>query len=270
MWVGVLGASVLADGLPPQVLDTKTGQVYSVALDSSIGGDTQGLSGDSTALVNPRYQSWSPDSAKLVITAGGYRFVTNDAGLMTPQTGCSYNGRDLEELLNRRLLEVWLLGYRATEVQRLDKEAIDYSEAALCNPQESTCTKRPGHHFVVRVTPSSGYQIIRFPGVEDVLVVHLMDEDGQELLELPQPQPDRWQAQNNWTDLPYEVCFSSPTWQRPSDETLERFAKGDPRYTVQMIKTSPLWTDDFLLYPGGAGGHTMLFNLGGFWTAEAT
>lgn len=74
-------------------------------------------------------------------------------------------------------------------------------------------------------------------------------------------------VQEKWTDLPYEVCFSSQTWQRPSDEALERFAKGDPRYTVQTIKTSPLWTDDFLPYPGGAGGHALLFNQGGFWTA---
>lgn len=199
-------------------------------------------------------------------TDNNLKFVTNDAGLMAPQIACSYNSQDLEDLLNRRQLEVWLPGYRATEVRRLDKEAIDYSEAALCNPQESTCTERPGHHFAVRVTPSSGYQIIRFAGVEDVLAVHLIDEDGQELLELPQPQPERWQVQDNWTDLPYEVCFSSQTWQRPSDEALERFVKGDPRYSVEMIKTSPLWTDNFLLYPDGASGHAMLFNLGGFWT----
>lgn len=75
------------------------------------------------------------------------------------------------------------------------------------------------------------------------------------------------QTQDNWTNLPYEVCSSSQTWRRPSEEALERFAKGDPRYTVEMIKTSPLWTDDFLLYPGGASGHAMLFNLSGFWTA---
>lgn len=75
------------------------------------------------------------------------------------------------------------------------------------------------------------------------------------------------QTQGNWTDLPYEVCFSSQTWRRPSDEALERFAKGDPRYTVPMIKTSLVWTDDFLLYSGGASGHAMLFNLSGFWTA---
>lgn len=126
-------------------------------------------------------------------TDNNLKFVTNDAGLMAPQTACSYNGQDLEDLLNRRQLEVWLLGYRPTEVRRLEKEAIDYDEAALCDPQESTCTKRPGHHFAVRVTPSPGYQIIRFPGVADVLAVHLIDEAGQELLELPQPQPDRWQ-----------------------------------------------------------------------------
>lgn len=74
-------------------------------------------------------------------------------------------------------------------------------------------------------------------------------------------------APEKWADLPYEICFSSQTWLRPSEEALEQVAKGDPRYTVQMIKTSPLWTDDFLFYPGGASGHALLFNLGGFWTA---
>ncbi|MEW5961865.1 MAG: hypothetical protein AB1801_29440, partial [Chloroflexota bacterium] len=43
MWVGILSASILADGLPPQVLDTETGQVYPVALDSSLGVDAQDL-----------------------------------------------------------------------------------------------------------------------------------------------------------------------------------------------------------------------------------
>lgn len=125
-------------------------------------------------------------------TDNNLKFVTNDAGLMAPQIACSYNSRDLEDLLNRRQLEVWLLGYRAVEVRRLDKETIDYDGVELCEPQESTCTERLGHHFALRVTPSPGYQIIRFPGVADVLAVHLIDEDGQELLELPQPQPERW------------------------------------------------------------------------------
>ncbi|MEW5960817.1 MAG: hypothetical protein AB1801_24090, partial [Chloroflexota bacterium] len=195
------------------------------------------------------------------------KFVTNDAGLRTPQTACPYHSQDLEALLNRRQLEVWLLGYRAVEVRRLDKAALDYDETELCNPQEQSCTERPGHHFAVRVAPAPGYQIIRFAGVDDVLAIHLVDENGRELLDLPQRQPDRWPALDQWAALPAEVCFSAQTWQRPSEEALEQFAKGDPRYTVQMIKTSLLWTDDFLLYPGGASGHAMLFNLGGFWTA---
>jgi hypothetical protein len=116
-----------------------------------------------------------------------------DVDLPTPHIDCAYNRQTLDDLLSRRLLEVWLLGYRATEVQRLDKEAIDYKEVGLCDPQEPTCAERPGHHFAVQVAPAPGYQIIRFQGVADVLAVHVVDEAGQELLELPQPQPDRWQ-----------------------------------------------------------------------------
>lgn len=73
MWLGILSASFLADGLSPLVLDTETGQVYPVAVDSSAGPASLELSRENTALNNPRYQSWAPDSSKLAITAGGYR-----------------------------------------------------------------------------------------------------------------------------------------------------------------------------------------------------
>jgi hypothetical protein len=115
-----------------------------------------------------------------------------DVDLPTPHIDCAYNRQILDDLLSRHLLEVWLLGYRALEVRRLDKEAIDDDKAAWCDPQEQSCAERPGHHFAVRVAPASGYQIIRFQGVADVLAVHVVDEAGQELLELPQPQPYRW------------------------------------------------------------------------------
>jgi hypothetical protein len=113
-------------------------------------------------------------------------------GLLSPQTACPYDGQSLEDLLLRRQLEVWLLGYRATGVQWLAKDAAGYDETRLCDPAERTCTEASGHHYAVRVTPAAGYQIIRFPGVEDVLAVHLVGENGQELLTLPEPQPDRW------------------------------------------------------------------------------
>jgi hypothetical protein len=108
------------------------------------------------------------------------------------RSACPYDGPSLEDLLARRQIEVWLLGYRVTGVQRLDKEAIEYDQSALCNPAERTCVERPGYHFALHVTPATGYQIIRFPGVEDVMAVHLIDQKGQELLELPQREPYPW------------------------------------------------------------------------------
>jgi hypothetical protein len=57
-WLGPLGASILADGLPLRALDVQTGQATLLA--------------DAT-LLNPRYQSWAPDSSALAFTAGGYR-----------------------------------------------------------------------------------------------------------------------------------------------------------------------------------------------------
>jgi adenosine/AMP kinase len=62
----------------------------------------------------------------------------------------------------------------------------------LCDLDDVTCTARPGYHFSLQVKPAAGYQIIRFPGVEDVLAIHLLDDRGEEILDLPQVQPDRW------------------------------------------------------------------------------
>ncbi|MFQ6059403.1 MAG: hypothetical protein ACE5MB_11065, partial [Anaerolineae bacterium] len=57
-WHGMLSASILADGLSMWVLDVETGETRLLA---------------DTALLNPRYQSWAPDSSALAFTAGGYR-----------------------------------------------------------------------------------------------------------------------------------------------------------------------------------------------------
>lgn len=65
-WEGILSASILADGLPLAVLDVSSGQVSPVA---------------EIALLNPRYQSWSPDSSRLAVTAGGYRSALVDKWL---------------------------------------------------------------------------------------------------------------------------------------------------------------------------------------------
>lgn len=57
-WLGILSASIQADGLPAFMLDTATGTTTAVA---------------ATALLNPHYQSWASDSSALVITSGGNR-----------------------------------------------------------------------------------------------------------------------------------------------------------------------------------------------------
>ena len=79
-----------------------------------------------------------------------------------------------------------MLGYRASGVGRLDKDAIEYDASALCDPAQRSCTQRPGYHFAVHVKPADGFQVIRFPGVEDVVAVHLVDKYGKELVQLPQ------------------------------------------------------------------------------------
>jgi hypothetical protein len=98
---------------------------------------------------------------------------------------CSYAGPALEDLLARRQIEVWLLGYRATGVGRLDKHAVEYDASALCDPAQRGCTQRPAHHFTVHVAPADGFQVIRFAGVEDVVAVHLVNGNGKQLTQLP-------------------------------------------------------------------------------------
>jgi hypothetical protein len=57
-WLGPPSASIMADGNEPWVVDVETGEATQPA---------------DWALLNPRYQSWAPDSSALAITAGGYR-----------------------------------------------------------------------------------------------------------------------------------------------------------------------------------------------------
>lgn len=54
-WLGPLGASILADGLAPFVLNVTTGEATPLA---------------DWALTNPRYHSWAPDGSALALTAG--------------------------------------------------------------------------------------------------------------------------------------------------------------------------------------------------------
>jgi hypothetical protein len=55
---GPLSGSIEADGLPLYIFDTRAQQATLLA---------------DTALLNPRYHSWSPDGSTLAYIAGGYR-----------------------------------------------------------------------------------------------------------------------------------------------------------------------------------------------------
>lgn len=99
-------------------------------------------------------------------------------------SSCSYASGDLGSLLARSQLEVWLFGYQATGVQKLDKEDAEFAAGALCDPNQRSCIFRPGYHYAVNVVPASGFQIIRFAGGQDVLAIHIT-ESGKEILALP-------------------------------------------------------------------------------------
>ncbi|NJN96874.1 MAG: hypothetical protein HC875_23625 [Anaerolineales bacterium] len=66
-WLGPLGVSVLMDGLPLFALNVSSGQVSPVV---------------EWALLNPRYQSWSPDSTRLAVTAGADRVAQTNKWLV--------------------------------------------------------------------------------------------------------------------------------------------------------------------------------------------
>lgn len=68
-------------------------------------------------------------------------------------------------------------------------------------------------------------------------------------------------------DVPYDICLESKTWLRPAEAELTAHIRGDPRYTEEMVKTSVVWTEDFLVYPGGAVADGQMFDWAGFWTA---
>jgi hypothetical protein len=97
---------------------------------------------------------------------------------------CSYAAKDLQSLFDRSQLEIWLFGYQATRVQELDKEEAEVAESAFCDPNERSCTVRPGYHYAVQVVPAGGFQIIRFASKQDVLVIHIINS-GREILALP-------------------------------------------------------------------------------------
>lgn len=97
---------------------------------------------------------------------------------------CSYTPEVLKDLFERRQIEVWLLGYRATEVHVLSTEDAELDEDTLCDSRERICTARHGYHYAVDVQPAAGYQVIRFDGHQSVMTVHVMAE-GKEIAQLP-------------------------------------------------------------------------------------
>lgn len=137
-----------------------------------------------------RFSQSFPDGPNLDHLGADWRYLL---GLWTgpdiiSHSECEYNGQSLEDLLAYRQIEIWLIGYEATLVQRLGKDFVGYDESSLCDSKERSCTERLGDHFAVHVVPIEGYQVIRFPGVEGTLAVHLV-ENRQELLELPEQFP---------------------------------------------------------------------------------
>jgi hypothetical protein len=111
-----------------------------------------------------------PDGPNLGALASDWRYLL---GLWTGQaltsSQCAYDASTLERLLLRQQIEIWLLGYQANAVQRLEQ------------------------HFVVQVKPARGFQIIRIEGSGGPLSVHIV-KGGTELTAIPEqalPRPSQ-------------------------------------------------------------------------------
>ena len=116
-----------------------------------------------------RFVQSFPDGPNLDRLADDWRYLLGlwTGASVVDGSHCAYDDQTLEDLLARRQLEVWLLGYQAVRVRQL------------------------GNHFGVQVVAAPGYQVIRFPGVEAAIAVHLI-ENGREILQLPQNPPQQW------------------------------------------------------------------------------
>jgi len=110
-----------------------------------------------------------PDGPNLDSLLADWRYLSGMWNMpdIVAGSACRYDSQSLNDLLARRQIEVWLWGYRAVRLQRLDQ------------------------HFGLQVKAASGYQIIRFPGIEDAIAIHLV-ENGHEILQLPQTPPQQW------------------------------------------------------------------------------
>jgi hypothetical protein len=69
-------------------------------------------------------------------------------------------------------------------------------------------------------------------------------------------------------DVPYDICLKAKTWLRPTEMEQRQQVWHDPRYgPEEMQKTLPQWTEDFLVYDGGADEQGKFIDWAGFWTA---
>ena len=132
------------------------------------------------------FQQSFPDGPNLDALAADLRYLT---GLWTGQdlsrSRCLYDGDALEGLLGRQEIEVWLMGYRALEVRRMEMPySIVYNKPITQGHPDFLKVDRPSEHIAITVQAAPGFQIIRFPGHSDPLAVHLI-EDGKELTASP-------------------------------------------------------------------------------------
>ena len=107
------------------------------------------------------FTSGTPGGPDLSATGADWRLL---AGLWNTTDFLAdpdkYSPTTLNDILQRKQLDIWLLGYQVDEVRQL------------------------GDHYLVAVHPAPGLQVIRFQGNEAALAIHVVDGD-QEIIRLP-------------------------------------------------------------------------------------
>jgi hypothetical protein len=102
-----------------------------------------------------------PDGPRLDDLASDWLYLLGMwTGKRLSPSECSYDSQALDDLLDRKQIEVWLLDYRANSVRRV------------------------GEHFAVEVSLAKGFQIIRFAGNEGAVAIHVVMND-REIIRLP-------------------------------------------------------------------------------------
>jgi hypothetical protein len=207
-WLGPLSASAQADGLMLWVLGVKTGKAALLA---------------SSALLNPRYQSWAPDGSALVFTAGGYRSAQINKWLNLFDVGSGRVTTVVSETEQIPGIVAWspradLIAYAAVPAAETGKELADwmsFDNRAIAGRRIYLLNPATGHHR--RLNDTHAFQDAP-TWSDDGAVLYYVQREGNTMTLMaadpvtgqaqvvegtrqPAPQAVGYYGQSKWDDL---------------------------------------------------------------------